>query len=224
LTLDPDKDLNDEAQAEINSEYREFTDEEFARGDVAYWLNYTQKGYTGDYSGEWTQGADYPLLDLNKSASLVKIVYEIEGVVEEVNFNGSPYANVGSEVEVTYSEKPSTISIDGVEMSASEIGATSTKIIVPSVNLQDPVVKVKVVYNETSIAEGEKGDMATNIASDGNVITIYGAGGENVSVVSLRGVELVKDQIATDNFTIVIPQSGIYVVKVGDITKKVVVR
>ena len=60
---------------------REFTAEEFASGVVAYWLNWTDVGYTGEYKPIWRQGAEYPVLAVNMtgySNGLHKVSYEID--------------------------------------------------------------------------------------------------------------------------------------------------
>lgn len=225
LVLDPSKDEEDAVgSAVVNSEYREYTDEEFARGDVAYWLNYTQKGYTGEYSGEWKQGELYPVLDLNKTSPLVKLVYSLEGVDDKTGFGYTLYGNIGSMATITYENKPSSISVNDIAVSPSVIGATSTSFEIPAIDYENtPIVNVKVVYSDLTPIADDK-DMTTKVTSEGNKVVISGASGETVSVVSLRGVKMLDTEVSTDDYTVVIPQSGIYVVKVGEMTQKVVIK
>jgi len=225
LELDPSKDEEDAVgSAVVNSEYREYTDEEFARGDVAYWLNYTQKGYSGEYSGEWKQGELYPVLDLNKTSPLVKLVYSLEGVDDKTGFKYPPYGNIGSTATIEYQDKPTSVSVNGKAVSPSAIGATSTSFEIPAIDYEkEPIVNVEVVFSDLTHIADDK-DMTTKVTSEGNKIVISGASGETVSVISLRGVKMLDTEVSTDDYTVVIPQSGIYVVKVGEMTQKVVIK
>ena len=220
----PDRDTNDENASVANSEYREFTDEEFASGTVAYWLNYTQKGYTGEYSGEWTQGELYPVLDLDKKAPLVKLVYNITGTDDTEQFNGStPFVNVGSIATLNYLQKPSSIKVNGVEVTTT-MGATSAQFEVSGIDATTtPTVTVDVIYTvETGVADvaGETKEIVTK----GDKVVVYGAAGERMTIVSLRGEEILSREIDSDVVTVVVPVSGIYMVEVGDMTKKVIIR
>lgn len=225
LVINPSKDEEDAVgSAVVNSEYREYTDEEFARGDVAFWLNYTQKGYTGEYSGEWKQGELYPVLDLDKTSPLVKLVYSLEGVDDKTGFKYPPYGNIGSTATIEYQDKPTSVSVNGKAVSPSAIGATSTSFEIPDIDYEkEPIVNVEVVYSDLTPIADDK-DMTTKVTSEGNKIVISGASGETVSVVSLRGVKMLDTEVSTDDYTVVIPQSGIYVVKVGEMTQKVVIK
>lgn len=225
LVINPSKDEEDAVGlAVVNSEYREYTDEEFARGDVAFWLNYTQKGFTGEYSGEWKQGELYPVLDLNKTTPLVKLVYSLEGVDDKTGFKYPPYGNIGSTATIEYQDKPTSVSVNGKAVSPSAIGATSTSFEIPDIDYEEePIVNVEVVYSDLTPIADDK-DMTTKVTSEGNKVVISGASGETVSVVSLRGVKMLDTEVSTDDYTVVIPQSGIYVVKVGEMTQKVVIK
>ncbi len=219
LTLDPDKDLSDEETADINSEYREFTDEEFARGDVAYWLNYAGKGYTGDYIGDWSQGELYPIYQEDNANTLVKIVYTIEGN-DDISFTAPTYANVGSDITMTYDEMPLSIKVDNLDISTASIGASETSITVPSTI--EPIVNVVMSYYETSTNDIYEGDI--RVTSCNSQIKVEGAEGEMVRIVSLRGIEVMSKQAESDNMTIRLPQSGVYIVTVGDKSFKVACR
>ena len=226
LVLNPDKDLDDEAQAEINSEYREFTDEEFARGDVAHWLNYTQKGYTGEYSGEWTQGELYPILDLEKKNPLVKIVYVIDGE-EMVDFQAPSYGNVGTDLKMSYSEKPDEIFVNGTEMLASQIGLMETTMSIPTPTPDsDGMTVVKVVLKYNKVATGIREEMMNEpcVTSDGTVVRVSNASGERVRIVTVRGIEIYEGEATSEEMSVMLPQSGIYIVTVGDMSKKVICR
>ena len=226
LVLNPDKDLDDKAQAEINSEYREFTDEEFARGDVAHWLNYTQKGYTGEYSGEWTQGELYPILDLEMKNPLVKIVYVIDGE-EMVDFQAPSYGNVGTDLKMSYSEKPDEIFVNGSKMLASQIGLMETTMSIPTPTKDSDgmtVVKVELKYNK--VATGIREEMMNEpcVTSDGTVVRVSNASGERVRIVTVRGIEIYEGEATSEEMSVMLPQSGIYIVTVGDVSKKVICR
>lgn len=226
LVLNPDKDLDDKAQAEINSEYREFTDEEFARGDVAHWLNYTQKGYTGEYSGEWTQGELYPILDLEMKNPLVKIVYVIDGE-EMVDFQAPSYGNVGTDLKMSYSEKPDEIFVNGSKMLASQIGLMETTMSIPTPTKDSDgmtVVKVELKYNKVATGISEEMMNEPCVTSDGTVVRVSNASGERVRIVTVRGIEIYEGVATSEEMSVMLPQSGIYIVTVGDVSKKVICR
>lgn len=225
LVIKPSIDEEDQAgSAAVSSEYREFSDEEFARGDVAYWLNYAQKGYTGEYIGEWTQGEFYPVWQESATNPLVKIVYTIEGN-DDIEFASASFANVGSSVTMSYDEMPDEVEIDG-ELFTSAVGALSTTFLVPMPDLSEekPAVAVKLIYNKVATGITSTDVAEPQVTAKGMEVSVRGACGERVRIMTLRGVEMLNDEVSTDNLRVLLPQAGVYVVEVGNTTKKVVCR
>ena len=77
-------------------------------------------------------------------------------------------------------------------------------------------------YYETSINDIYEGDI--RVTSCNSQIKVEGAEGEMVRIVSLRGIEVMSKQAESDNMTIRLPQSGVYIVTVGDKSFKVACR
>ena len=97
-------------EAEVNKMDRQFTAAEFASGEVAYWLNWTDRGYTGEYKPIWRQGEKYPELAIDVdgvSNGLYKIEYTVN---DESKIVDNPvFANNGDKVTIKYKERPISI-------------------------------------------------------------------------------------------------------------------
>ncbi|MCR5695863.1 MAG: hypothetical protein K6G73_02680 [Marinilabiliaceae bacterium] len=119
-------------EEELTKSTRTFTAEEFASGAVAYWLNYSGPGYTGDYTAKWTQGAKYPVLAKSADNALYGINYTFNGTGYEDYITALPkFANAGSTVTIEYTQKPTSIRFDGKEL---ELGETSVSFTMPAAN------------------------------------------------------------------------------------------
>ena len=109
----------------INKMEREFTAREFASGEVAYWLNWSEQGYTGEYRPIWRQGKDYPELAIDvdgESNGLYKIEYAVN---DEEKITANPvYANNGDRITIRYTERPMSIRHGDEEVEIGDESAT----------------------------------------------------------------------------------------------------
>ena len=114
-------------EAEVNKMERAFTAREFASGEVAYWLNWSEQGYTGEYKPIWRQGKNYPELAIDVDGEM-NALYKIEYVVNEPEkITDNPvFANNGDKVTIKYAEKPVSIKNGDEEV---EVGDESTTIV-----------------------------------------------------------------------------------------------
>ncbi|MBQ3634612.1 MAG: hypothetical protein II951_03230 [Bacteroidales bacterium] len=111
--------------AEVNKMERAFTAKEFASGEVAYWLNWSEQGYTGEYRPIWRQGKNYPELAIDIDGE-VNALYKIDYVVNEPEkiAENPVFANNGDKVTIKYTEKPVSIKNGDQEIEIGEESAT----------------------------------------------------------------------------------------------------
>ena len=62
------------------------------------------------------------------------------------------------------------------------------------------------------------------MTSDGTVVRVSNASGERVRIVTVRGIEIYEGEATSEEMSVMLPQSGIYIVTVGDVSKKVICR
>lgn len=191
------------SEEELMKPVRQFTDEEFANGAVAYWLNFSGAGYTGDYTAKWAQGKTVPVaakITDGVSNALYKVDY---GTTNIKHLTSAPkFANNGSEITIEYSKKPTQVTIGGTAISNfGEKNVTLTF---------DRSKAIELTFNE----EGEPNLAAVASAPE---ITINGlnvaieAGSELKQLFSMTG-ECVG---ATYGNTLSAPSQGIYILKIG---------
>ncbi|MBQ3634675.1 MAG: leucine-rich repeat domain-containing protein [Bacteroidales bacterium] len=112
-------------EAEVNKMERSFTAKEFASGEVAYWLNWSEQGYTGEYRPIWRQGKNYPELAMDidgESNGLYKIEYEVNDAEKVIS--NPVFANNGDKITIAYSEKPESIKMGDEEVEIGDESAT----------------------------------------------------------------------------------------------------
>lgn len=192
-------------------EERAFTDEEFANGEVAYWLNYSGKGYTGKYTARWSQGKTVPIVATTKdgrSNALYKVDY---GTTDMSKISAPTYANEGSTITVTYGQQPTALTVGGETHS---FGAASTDIEF------DPTKAIEFSFptSETALDETEATSVKVSVSS--KTIYICGAEGERKDLYALSGALIAR----TTAESVTVPTAGIYVLRVGDRVFKVCVK
>ncbi|MCQ2227714.1 MAG: leucine-rich repeat domain-containing protein [Bacteroidales bacterium] len=140
-----------EVPDDINLNYRLFTNEEFAGPEPAYWLNFDGEGYSGTFTGEWTQGTKHPVAAKGEHGATVGVKYNVVNRDESV-LGPSPvfFATSKSSLEVEYSEKPLSIEVNGTEINASQIGDMKAKFSLSSVNTDKGNVNVVLKYEKQS--------------------------------------------------------------------------
>ncbi|MCQ2227181.1 MAG: leucine-rich repeat protein [Bacteroidales bacterium] len=220
LSYEPD-------EKEIKLNYRLYTDEEFASGEPAYWLNFDGEGYSGSFSGEWAKGSKHPVkVVADGQGAAIRISYILDGKNEsEVNLKGDFFANEKSRLKINYDIKPDAIKINGTEVAAT-IGADEATIQLSQVERNAKGEKnVTLVYNKSAATSiGEESFETVAISANGKSISVSGGAGQTVEIFDIKGRMVVSQTLDNNTATISLPVAGIYVVKVGDVTEKVVVR
>ena len=185
-----------------------FSDEEFRNGTVAYWLNHSGPGFTGDYTAEWKQGKLYPVGSKGKKSALYRVDVEIVGksAVTEM----PQFANGGSDVTVKYSTKPLKITVGGVPVALGDKEATF---------VYEAGAKVVIDFSPTALDEREA-DGGLTVSADGGRLTFGGGDGKVKSVFDARGVLVAQ----TDAEAITLSQTGLLIVRCGDEAVKVLMK
>ncbi len=199
-----------------NSGYeREFTDEQFANGEAAYWLNWDGPDFTGNYTARWSQGKTLPVAATTTngvSNALHKVDY---GTTDLSHITScATYANGGSSFTIGYDEKPESVTIGGSPVAS--FGASSV-----TITDFDPSKQIVITFAaQTTDPTATKQTKDFGITTSGREITIYGAEGETKSLYSLTGLRIAT----TTGNTLSTPCAGIYIVRVGDKMFKIGVK
>lgn len=113
------------AAADRNELTRVFTDEAFADGSVAYWLNWSGAtvngafdGYAGSYTPRWSQGPQQPIPAIVNNGNVVNALQKVEYQIRQGNDAGGEqlitsnpvYCNDAGSIRLTYTKKPVSIS------------------------------------------------------------------------------------------------------------------
>lgn len=181
---------------ELQKDVRYFTDEEFANGAVTYWLNFKGKGYSGEYTGKWSQGKEYPIAATSPEKAFYRIDYEFVKA-EESGLHVPPFANGGDEIEITYDERPLAIKIGGKSVA---VGDKSTKLVYVANS------KIEILYDLSDIEEVNAVNDVVSLSVDGRTVTVTGADSSAKRLFSTSGVLVAE----TDGNTVVAPKSGIF--------------
>lgn len=216
-------------EAELNKEERGFSNEEFASGVVAYWLNYAEAGYTGEYTCRYSQGEYTPELQSEAQAAsdggaaVHKIVYDVpEGT--SISSGAKPFANGGEEVVITLSQPVKSASVttgDGNKSATTATLSADGKTITFTVpKTKKPVVMLSASNNATALTRVEPNSEAKIVVIDGKV-KVFGAQGETVVVYGINGAVLHSEVLTSDKVDLPAVPHGIYFVKVGGATKKI---
>ncbi len=220
LSYEPD-------EKEIKLNYRLYTDEEFASGEPAYWLNFDGEGYSGSFSGEWAKGSKHPVkVVADGQGAAIRISYILDGKNEsEVNLRGDFFTNEKSRLKINYDIKPDAIKINGTEVAAT-IGVDEATIQLSQVERNAKGEKnVTLVYNKSAATSiGEESFETVAISANGKSISVSGGAGQTVEIFDIKGRMVVSQTLDNNTATISLPVAGIYIVKIGDVAEKVVVR
>lgn len=199
-----------------NSGYeREFTDEQFANGEAAYWLNWDGPDFTGNYTARWSQGKSLPVAATTTngvSNALHKVDY---GTTDFSHITScATYANGGSSFTIGYDEKPESVTIGGAPVAS--FGASSV-----TITDFNPAKAIVITFAaQTTDPTATKQTNGIGITTSGREIIIYGAEGETKSLYSLTGLLIAT----TTGNTLSTPCAGIYIVRVGDKMLKIGVK
>ncbi len=127
--------------------------------------------------------------------------------------SGKKFANGGSDITITYDERPESITVGGTELLS--YGATSVTLkFIPGKTIQ-------LNFNEGSVT-GTPSETANEVTFtvSGNKISISGAEGENKALYSASGVCVATT--TGNEFTA--PATGLYIVRCGDAAFKALVK
>lgn len=209
LTSDPEY-----SEDELLKPVREFSDDEFATGPVAYWLNFSGPGYTGDYTAKWSQGKTTPVpakVIGGVSNALYKVDY---GETDQTHITQAPaFANNGSKISIAYDEKPESVLIGGEEFK--DFGEKSM-----TINF-DFSKAINITFKKGETANISQTKTGTGIKTSGLTITVAGANaGSDLKLYSLTG------KLAATAFgqSVNAPSKGIYMLNVDGKTYKVVLK
>ncbi len=187
-----------------------FSDEEFANGTVAYWLNCHGLGFDGDYKPTWRQGLQHPEPETNPVKALYKIEYQIDG---DSKLTSAPlFANGGDRVTISYSQKPLLISVGGQSITPGE-GSTTFSYSAKSV--------VAISWSNANFKPSETIVQAgPEIVVKGTLVTVKGAGKQMKGLYTVTGIKICE----TTGPTLSAPKTGVYMVRIGKRSWKILVK
>lgn len=187
-----------------------FTDQEFASGLVAYWLNYRGVGFSGDYKPLWRQGLTHPEAETNPAKALYKVDYQIDG---ETFVTSAPvFANGGDRITISYSRKPVHLSVGGRSVTPAEGSTTFTY-------TADDVVAISWTSADFKPAERVK-EPGIEFTVKGSIITVSGAGKQVKGLYTVTGIKICE----TTGSTLSAPKRGAYSVHIGKRSWRVFVK
>ena len=209
---------------EANKDIREFTYEQFADGTVAYWLNYKDKGYTGEYGGMWSQGEKLPeLINPLDPKPLYRIaIRNVNGSESQKATLTKRYANVGDLLTLTYAEDnlPSKIIVDGHEQTTQLTTVTVPK----KTTFNDGIVLIEVVFAQSTDIDRAEAAPAVRVSGCRNAIRISTPASAAVSIHNASGLLIDRRTVAEGTTELNVPAGGVYVATVDGQAFKVVVR
>lgn len=187
-----------------------FSDDEFANGTVAYWLNCGGLGFDGDYKPTWRQGLQHPEPESNPAKALYKIEYQIDG---DSKLTSAPlFANGGDRVTISYSQKPLLISVGGQSITPGETSTTFAYTAKSVVAISWSNANFK--PSETSVSSGPE------ILVKGSLVTVKGAGKQMKGLYTVTGIKICE----TTGSTLSAPKTGVYMVRIGKRSWRILVK
>lgn len=185
-----------------------FSDEEFGNGLVAYWLNFAGEGFTGEYTGAWTQGDRVPVSAKNKRTALYKVDIELQG---DSALIGAPlFANGGSVVTLRHSKRPLSITMGGDVVPVQSDTLTSFEYVGGA--------KIVLKFGPTALEQTDIEPFGATV--DGNIVRFAGVEGETKTLYNLAGVKVAE----TTANEVRLSQKGIFIARCGKWTHKLTVK
>lgn len=97
-----------------------FSDEQFANGTVANWLNHQGVGFSGVYEPYWAQGERVPVPAADSTAALYRVRVSIKRGVgnADTTLRHPVFANGGDSITIRYVSKPARVLMGGQPVAA----------------------------------------------------------------------------------------------------------
>lgn len=200
------------SEEELMKPVREFSDEEFAQGAVAYWLNYAGPGYTGKYTAYWSQGKTVPVI-AQTIGGVSNALYAVDyGSTDLSHITSAPqFANNGSQITIAYDSKPTKVTVGDQQITG--FGDNSMSVTF------DHTKPISIAFaSATGAAATKQSPIRASVS--GLKITISGADGAEKTLINLVGTSVAR----TNGQSLTAPSKGIYLVKVGDKVIKIAVK
>lgn len=185
-----------------------FTDEEFGNGLVAYWLNHSGEGFTGDYTGSWTQGDRVPVSAKNKRTALYRVEVEQQG--DSALTSAPMFANGGSVITLRHSQRPLSITMGEDVVPVQSDTLTTLTYVGGS--------KIVLKFGPTSLVQVEASPFGVTV--DGRVVRFAGGEGATKTLYDLAGVKVAE----TTADEVRLSQKGIFIARCGKWTHKLTVK
>ena len=191
-----------------------FSNEEFKNGIVAAWLNYSGKGFSGEFTGEWSQGPKYPVqaavLD-GVSNAMYRIDYatnDSASIIDAPDFQCG-----GRTVTVATTRKPQEVNVTNAEV----VSSTDTETVIRLSGTGEPTVSFSFLKSlEDALVVVEKAEVSVDV--NGRNITVSNGDAEVYNLAGLLVGRVVNGE------TISVATSGLYLVKVGNKAFRVIVK
>ena len=209
-----DGDEYEYSEEELNKMEREFDDDEFASGVVAYWLNYEGAGYTGNYTARWSQGKTVPIAATTKNG-VSNALYAVDyGTTDMTHIiSGKRFANNGSQITITYDQRPESITVGDTQiLSYGDKSVTLTFDHTKAINFK---------FATTTKPSATAGPNAqTKVSVSGREITIEGADGKAKALYNAAGICVTS----TTGNKLSAPAAGLYIAHFGNTVQKVILK
>ena len=183
-----------------------FSVDEFASGLVAYWLNFDGPGFTGNYTGHWSQGSRVPVA----SPSVAKALYPVEISSDNISYitDAPQFANGGSLITLKFSAEPVSVKVGdkSVSFSGTEVSLLFTG-----------DEKISVTFTPSALDEVKTQDITVSIS--GSSVSVSGAEGLTKEVYDVAGRQVART--SADNLHLA---PGLYVLRCAGVAKRLIVK
>ena len=183
-----------------------FSVDEFASGLVAYWLNFDGPGFTGNYTGHWSQGSRVPVA----SPSVAKALYPVEISSDNISYitDAPQFANGGSLITLKFSAEPVSVKVGdkSVSFSGTEVSFLFTG-----------DEKISVTFTPSALDEVKTQDITVSIS--GSSVSVSGAEGLTKEVYDVAGRQVART--SADNLHLA---PGLYVLRCAGVAKRLIVK
>ena len=213
-------DKDDDSEVARKS-HRIFTYDEMASGKAAYWLNFSGEGYTGVYTGKWTQIDDIPVYTGSSSNEnaiaqvLCSVSHDDDVNVDTFGIVAPSYAVVGHTITVSTSVLTSDAKVhvgDVVyDLIEDELGLFSASFVAPMPDA-DGVIPVSLLFSADAAALPE-------VSVKNGLVSIFATdslAGAHVAIYDLSGRLVSRSVISGSMASLALPTQGVYILRVAN--------